>query len=322
MNHYNPHLHLSNIEYLFQSKYEYLSNFFLFYVNRSLKKENNSRKSRTNLLHKDSTKITAFLTKIGVESKPRLTSDTSGSFSNSTIDFRLNKSDKTDFIHECQYLTLISFEIFCHTNETHAFALDKDEICSIFYTISYETNDGWKIYSSVLISTQHLRITKPKLLQKSFQSLENKTIKFVKNESELIEQFVQIIQETDPDIFICYDMKLSLYYLIKRAKLKYNLDLLTKLSRIPEQQDNVTRSRSHMGADGNDVPVIVGRVLLDLWKILRSEITLNIYTFENVVYHVLHERVPRYDLSLLSKWFIDEGYMSFFLKKKFLKDFF
>ncbi|CAF3526155.1 unnamed protein product [Rotaria sp. Silwood1] len=51
----------------------------------------------------------------------------------------------------------------------------------------------------------------------------------------------------------------------------------------------------------------VGRILLDLWRILRSEITLNIYTFENAIYHVLHERVPHYDISLLSKWFIDEG---------------
>jgi DNA polymerase elongation subunit (family B) len=304
MNHYNLHLTLNIIKSLFRSKHSYFYHFFSKPIHRSFKKENTSRKSRTNLLHKDSTKTAAFLTKIGVESKPRLTSNTSGSFSNSTIDYHL---DKTDCTHECQYLTIISFEIFCHTNETYAFALDKDEICSIFYTISYETNDGWKIYSTVLISTQHIRVAKPKLLQKSFRSLENKTIEFVKNEFELIEKFSQIIQRIDPDIFICYDMKLSLYYLIKRAKLKYNFDLLIKLSRIPEQQENISRCRTHMGADGNDVPVIVGRVLLDLWKILRSEITLNIYTFENVIYHVLHERVPHYDLCLLSKWFIDEG---------------
>ncbi len=226
----------------------------------------------------------------------------------------MDKLDKTDLTHECQYLKIISFEIFCHTNETYAFALDKDEICSIFYTIASETDNGWKIQSYVLISTHYLRITKPNLLQKSFHSLENKIIEFVKNEFELIEQFSKIIEQSDPDIFICYDMKLSLYYLIKRAKLKYNFDLLIKLSRIPEQQDNITRSRSHMGADGSDVPVIVGRILLDLWKILRHEITLNIYTFENVIYHVLHERVPHYDLNLLSKWFIDEGKIYFFDK--------
>ncbi|CAF0991008.1 unnamed protein product [Adineta steineri] len=271
---------------------------------KSLKKDGLSRKSRTSLLHKDSTKTNAFLNKIGIESKLRLVSNTSDSCSN---DFVNDNSNKNELVHECQYLTIISFEIFCHTNETYAFALDKDEICSIFYTIANETLDGWKIQSSVLLSTNYLRIIKPELLQKSFRSLENKTIEFVKNELELIEQFSRMIQQTDPDIFICYDMKLSLYYLIKRAKLKYNLDLLIKFSRIPEQYDNITRARSHMSADGSDVPMIVGRVLLDLWKLLRSEITLNIYTFENVIYHVLHERVPHYELNLLSKWFIEEG---------------
>ncbi|UJR30679.1 hypothetical protein I4U23_018202 [Adineta vaga] len=274
---------------------------------KSSKKANISRKVRPTFFRKESTKTSAFLSKIGVELKPRLISNTSDSFSNSTTDFPLNQSDKNDLMHECQYLTLISFEIFCHTNETYAFALEKDEICSIFYTIANETLDGWKTHSAVLISTHHLRVIKPELLRKSFRSLENKTIDFVKTELELIEQFSQIIEQTDPDLFVCYDMKLSLYYLIKRAKLKYNLDLLVKFSRIPEQHENITRSRTHMSADGSDVPMIVGRVLLDLWKILRSEITLNIYTFENAVYHVLHERVPHYQLNLLSKWFIDEG---------------
>ena len=275
-------------------------------MNRPSRKEDVPRKSQSGLFRKESTKTSAFLNKIGADSKPRLVSNTSGSFSNST-DFRLEQLDKTESIHECQHLTILSFELFCHTKETYAFALDKDEICAIFYTVANETLDGWKIRSSVLISTHHLRVTKPELLRQSLRSLENKSIDFVKSELELIEHFAKVVEQSDPDLLVCYDMKLSLYYLIRRAKLKYSLDLLVKFSRIPEQQQNITRSRSHMSADGEDVPMIVGRILLDLWKILRSEITLNIYTFENAVYHVLHERVPHYELSLLSKWFIDEG---------------
>ena len=257
-------------------------------------------------MHKETTKTAAFLNKIGAQTKPRLTSNTS-----STTDFRLDRMDKADLIHECQYLTIFSFEIFCHTNEPLAFAIDKDEVCIIFYTIASETTDGWKIQSTALISTHLLRVNKPDLLRKSFRSLENKNIEFVKNELELIERFVHIIEQSDPDMITCYEMKLSLYYLIKRAKAKYHLDLLVALSRVPEQQENITRSRSHMDANGSDLPVIVGRILLELWRLLRSEITLNIYTFENSIYHVLHERVPRYDLSLLSKWFIDEGEIDF-----------
>ena len=182
-----------------------------------------------------------------------------------------------------------------------------DEIYLIFYTIARETPAGWTTQSSALLSTQHLRRVKPEFLRKSFRCSENKTVEFVSSELELIDHFARIVEQHDPDILVCYDMKLSLYYLLRRAKQKYNIDLLVRFSRIPEQHDQTTRARSHMSADGNDLPVVVGRILLDLWKILRSEITLNIYTFENTVYHVLHERVPHYDFDVLSKWFIDEG---------------
>ena len=277
-------------------------------LSRTAKPTNVIGKSPLDHHDKDSAKSSALPKQPMVTLKPtRLLSHTSDSLSNSIGDFRLDTLDRTDLSHECQYLTVASFELFCHTNETFAFALEKDEICSIFYTVARETPDGWKTHSFVLFSTHLLRQTKFKFLEKSFRSLEEKTIETVSSELELIERFCEKIYQHDPDLLVCYDMKLSLYYLIKRAKAKYNLDLLVRLSRLPEQLENMTRARSHMSADGNDLPVIVGRILLDLWKILRGEITLNIYTFENTVYHVLHERVPRYELSVISKWFTDEG---------------
>jgi DNA polymerase zeta len=44
---------------------------------------------------------------------------------------------------------------------------------------------------------------------------------------------------------------------------------------------------------------VVGRHMLNVWRIMRSEQTLRAYTFENVADHLLHER-----------------YVLFFLKKK------
>ncbi|CAF5229692.1 unnamed protein product, partial [Rotaria magnacalcarata] len=92
-------------------------------MSQSLKKENISKKSRTNLLHKESTTSV----------------NTTESFCMNRNDNCADKVKQTDIIHECQYLTIVSFEIFCHTNETYAFALDTDEICSIFCTKAYET---------------------------------------------------------------------------------------------------------------------------------------------------------------------------------------
>lgn len=35
---------------------------------------------------------------------------------------------------------------------------------------------------------------------------------------------------------------------------------------------------------------IAGRMVLNLWRLLRSEVKLNIYTYQNTVFHVLHKR--------------------------------
>lgn len=35
---------------------------------------------------------------------------------------------------------------------------------------------------------------------------------------------------------------------------------------------------------------IGGRIVLNVWRIMRSEVKTNIYDFENVVYHVLQKR--------------------------------
>ena len=63
---------------------------------------------------------------------------------------------------------------------------------------------------------------------------------------------------------------------------------------------------------------VVGRHVLNLWRIMRSEQTLTSYTLENIAFHVLQQRycpqyfcmqhslkcsrVPRYTFSTLSEW--------------------
>ena len=37
-----------------------------------------------------------------------------------------------------------------------------------------------------------------------------------------------------------------------------------------------------------------GRIILNVWRLMRSELKLPIYTFENVVYNALHKRTPKY----------------------------
>jgi len=52
---------------------------------------------------------------------------------------------------------------------------------------------------------------------------------------------------------------------------------------------------------------IEGRIVLNLWRIFRSEIKLPIYTFESVTEAVLLRQVPKYDCPTLSAWFAHGG---------------
>lgn len=48
---------------------------------------------------------------------------------------------------------------------------------------------------------------------------------------------------------------------------------------------------------------VAGRIVLNLWRLLRSELKLRIYTFESCVAAVLQLRTPHIPAWVLSQWF-------------------
>lgn len=50
---------------------------------------------------------------------------------------------------------------------------------------------------------------------------------------------------------------------------------------------------------------IAGRSVVNIWRVLRSEIKSTSYTFENTAFHVLHARVPLYTHKTLTNLFED-----------------
>ncbi|CAG2064124.1 unnamed protein product, partial [Timema podura] len=65
------------------------------------------------------------------------------------------------------------------------------------------------------------------------------------------------------------------------------VNLCPLVSRVPL----ATRDSFMMDSQEEGEMKVAGRVVLNVWRLMRNEVSLMSYTFENVMYHVMHQRV-------------------------------
>lgn len=200
-------------------------------------------------------------------------------------------------------------------------------------------------------------------------------MQYVDEEKELFCEFLQLVRKWDPDILLGYEVQmLSWGYLIQRA-LVFDMDLCKMLSRVigSSSECNMDVENDKWGAAHTSELKIPGRIVLNVWRLMRhevihnidfdpcsvctifghndvpclallfravnvmfyhwltfcrerisvastasflksyeicfnisvniiSQVTLNTYTFENVAFHVLHDRIPLFTYRTLSDW--------------------
>jgi DNA polymerase zeta len=126
---------------------------------------------------------------------------------------------------------------------------------------------------------------------------------FVSSELELLDALVQAVHEWDPDFLVGYEVRSSSWgYILDRAKL-LGVPIAQRISRLPASSVDPRNENDSWGESHGSGIWVVGRLILNLWRIMRGELKLPIYTFENVVYHVTRERVPFVHAAVLAKWF-------------------
>ncbi|XP_076930223.1 DNA polymerase zeta catalytic subunit-like [Bidens hawaiensis] len=151
-------------------------------------------------------------------------------------------------------------------------------------------------------------------------------------EKQLFDEFMKIISNHDPDILMGWDIQGgSLGFLAERAAF-LGIGLLNKISRTPSQPilnpgvsdipDKVTTgdvllepvdSQTDMlneaiiddewGRTHASGVHVGGRIVLNVWRLVRSEVKLNIYTAEGVAEAVLRRKIPFINFRTLTKWF-------------------
>ncbi|XP_066463164.1 DNA polymerase zeta catalytic subunit [Eleutherodactylus coqui] len=230
---------------------------------------------------------------------------------NNTYGFKVSAQNLQDAkaLHEVQHLTLMCMELHTRTRRDLEPDPEFDPICALFYCLSSDyllSGSDKKEISGALVIAQNPaadKDTRRPLLTRSGVSCFQTT--YVTDEKELFEQLISLVRRYDPDILLGYEVQMySWGYLLQRAS-ALNVDLCQQISRVPEDknENRFSADKDEYGAETMSEINIVGRIILNVWRMMRSEAALTNYTFENVAFHVLHQRLPLFTFRTLSDWF-------------------
>ncbi|XP_074541987.1 DNA polymerase zeta catalytic subunit isoform X2 [Halichoeres trimaculatus] len=215
-------------------------------------------------------------------------------------------------LHEVQYLTLMGMELHARSRRDLEPDPEFDPICALFYCVSSDAplpdEDSTQLTGAIVVDKDHQtgdqghRRTAPLLVRSGISGLK---VTYAADEKGLFQELITIMRRFDPDILVGYEVQMRSWgYLLQRAS-ALGADLCQQLSRIPgDSKDNrFTADRDEYGSDTMTEISIIGRICLNLWRVMKTEVTLNNYTFENVAFHVLHQRFPAFSPRTLSDWF-------------------
>ncbi|KAJ7900356.1 hypothetical protein B0H14DRAFT_3104499 [Mycena olivaceomarginata] len=165
-----------------------------------------------------------------------------------------------------------------------------DEIVAIFY--SFQCGDSALCSTTVVVDTPLVR----KL------TFRNSEVKIVSTELDLLNHVADIVVDLDPDILVGWEIQTASWGYLNARGRQYGVDIVDLISRAPTKRSG---GKDQWGARHTSTFNVSGRHVLNLWRVMRVELTLNIYTFENVVFHVLSRRTPRYGPATLKEWYED-----------------
>lgn len=136
---------------------------------------------------------------------------------------------------------------------------------------------------------------------RNIAALSETDIRCFYSEKAMVAELVSAVDTFDPDILGGYEMNSSSWgYLVERFRVSYDMNLLPRLSRSYYKSNGKFGDR--WGYTHTSVIKINGRHLLNVWRLLRSELSLTSYSLENVCFHLLHRPLPRFSNLVLSNW--------------------
>lgn len=210
------------------------------------------------------------------------------------------KKKSTSVKHETQYMSMMSLEV--HVNSRGSLVPDpaEDDIQCIFWSVQGEENATTdRPRAGMLVLSDEDGIAERISKQVSIE------VEYEEDELDLINRIVDIVRQFDPDILTGYEVHNGSWgYLIERARMKYEYNLCDEISRMKSQSHGrFGKDADRWGFTHTSTIRVTGRHMINIWRAMRGELNLLQYTMENVVFHLLHKRIPHYQHSDLTSWY-------------------
>ncbi|XP_070524016.1 DNA polymerase zeta catalytic subunit isoform X2 [Cardiocondyla obscurior] len=248
------------------------------------------------LLHKDN-KIQLGMSYGQIEYSSR------GSYSNVSNE----NLQKARAITVNQYLTLLTLEVHVVTRENLLPDPQHDSISALFYAIYNDapTDSNEQIeHGAIIMNSNSISARLNKIHSASAMC----PILYVPTEQDIFNSLIKLIEQHNPDVLLGWEVEsLSWGYVFQRAlHLGFN-NFPMKISKVPYMQTFAKSDTRMLEKDDVGEIKVLGRNILDVWRIMRHEAALLTYTFENVMHHVFHERIPCPSFKTLSTWWKQES---------------
>ncbi|KAF9889779.1 DNA polymerase zeta [Aspergillus nanangensis] len=241
-----------------------------------------------------------------LETKPNILSQIEGPTQKNEYGFKYSQKTKTAGAEQqTQYMSFMSLEVHVNTRGVLSPNPEEDEIACVFWCI--QSDDVDLDANSNIPGTQVGMIfqgegNRPE--EKVSRALKI-TLEHEPTELDLMNRLIDLVRFHDPDIITGYEVHNGSWgYVIERARKKYDFDLCDQLSRVKSQSHGrFGKDADRWGFTHTSSIRVTGRHMINIWRAMSSELNLLQYTMENVVFHLLHRRIPHYSFRDLTEWY-------------------
>ncbi|KAK0725692.1 putative DNA polymerase zeta catalytic subunit [Lasiosphaeris hirsuta] len=218
------------------------------------------------------------------------------------------KQKSTSVQHEAQYMSMMSLEVHVNTRGKLVPNPEEDEVRCIFWCIKSDEHSlliggsqapGGEALAGIIVLSEDGSLAERMRRQTSAEVLEETS------ELDVMVRMVEMVRAHDPDILTGFEVHGSSWgYLVERARFKYDYNLCDEFSRMKSNSHGrFGKDADRWGFNTTSTIRVTGRHMVNIWRAMRGELNLLQYTMENVVWHLLHRRIPHYSWQTLTNWY-------------------